>query len=103
MIIFPARCYHAGMFNITDKISERLIAQISAELWQEALLLSLIHILGILSNLFQEFLIIYCANKLNPLVALEMKFFFQLIQKFIVHICDTVSYTHLDVYKRQLL
>ena len=32
MIIFPARCYHAGMFNITDKISERLIAQISAEL-----------------------------------------------------------------------
>ena len=34
MIIFPARCYHAGMFNITDKISERLIAQISAELWQ---------------------------------------------------------------------
>ena len=21
MIIFPARCYHAGMFNITDKIS----------------------------------------------------------------------------------
>ena len=23
MIIFPARCYHAGMFNITDKISER--------------------------------------------------------------------------------
>ena len=28
MIIFPARCYHAGMFNITDKISERLIAQI---------------------------------------------------------------------------
>ena len=40
MIIFPARCYHAGMFNITDKISERLIAQISAELWQEALLAS---------------------------------------------------------------
>ena len=34
MIIFPARCYHAGMFNITDKISERLIAQINAELWQ---------------------------------------------------------------------
>lgn len=40
MIIFPARCYHAGMFNITDKISERLIAQIDAELWQEALLAS---------------------------------------------------------------
>lgn len=40
MIIFPARCYHAGMFNITDKISERLIAQINAELWQEALLAS---------------------------------------------------------------
>lgn len=40
MIIFPARCYHAGRFNITDKISERLIAQISAELWQEALLAS---------------------------------------------------------------
>lgn len=31
MIIFPARCYHAGMFNITDKISERLIAQISTQ------------------------------------------------------------------------
>ena len=28
------------MFNITDKISERLIAQINAELWQEALLAS---------------------------------------------------------------
>lgn len=40
MIIFPVRCYHAGMFNITDKISERLIAQINAELWQEALLAS---------------------------------------------------------------
>lgn len=42
MIIFPARCYHAGMFNITDKISERLIAQINAELWQEALLASVL-------------------------------------------------------------
>lgn len=31
MIIFPARCYHAGRFNITDKISERLMDQIVAE------------------------------------------------------------------------
>jgi len=46
MIIFPARCYHAGMFNITDKISERLIAQINAELWQEALLASGLELVG---------------------------------------------------------
>ena len=38
MIIFPARCYHAGRFNITDKISERLIAQISAWLGQLVIL-----------------------------------------------------------------
>lgn len=40
MILFPARCYHSGKFNITDNISERLIAQIDADIWQEALLAS---------------------------------------------------------------
>ena len=43
---------------------------------------------GILSNLFQEFLIIYCANKLNSFIALEVEFFFQFIQELIIDIRD---------------
>ena len=37
MIIFPAGLYHAGVFNITDSVSKRMIVQINADLWEEAL------------------------------------------------------------------
>lgn len=37
MIIFPAGLYHAGVFNITDSVSKRMIVQINADLWAEAL------------------------------------------------------------------
>lgn len=36
MILFPAECYHAGKFNVTSDLSERLVVQIDAELWEEA-------------------------------------------------------------------
>ena len=42
----------------------------------------------VLPNLFQQFLIVNSADKLNSLITLKMQFFFQFIQEFIIYICD---------------
>lgn len=40
MIFFPAGTYHSGKFNVDADFSERLVLQISAGLWREALSIS---------------------------------------------------------------
>lgn len=40
LIFFPAGLYHSGMFHLTDSISERIVVQINAALWQRARLLA---------------------------------------------------------------
>lgn len=40
LILFPAGMYHSGMFHVTEPVSERIVVQINAALWQRACLLA---------------------------------------------------------------
>lgn len=40
MVFFPADMFHSGKYDLTDDISERIIVQIDANLWDKALVLA---------------------------------------------------------------
>lgn len=49
LILFPVGLYHSGKFNLTSDVSERLIVQIHARLWEQASRLG-----GLLENDWQK-------------------------------------------------
>lgn len=57
LILFPAGLYHSGMFHITDNVSERIVLQINAELWDRARLLG-----GLPKSEWQQGLVILDAD-----------------------------------------
>ena len=57
LILFPAGLYHSGMFHITDNVSERIVVQINAELWERARLLA-----GLPKSTWQTELVILSAD-----------------------------------------
>lgn len=61
MVFFPAEIYHAGRYTLTDTISDRLVIQINADIWNKA-----IHYAGISDSCkWSENIVILNANAVS--------------------------------------
>ncbi len=57
LIFFPAGMYHSGLFHVTDTVSDRLVVQIQATLWNRISLMT-----GLSKNSWQQNLVILDAE-----------------------------------------
>lgn len=57
LIFFPAGMYHSGLFHVTDTVSDRIVVQINAALWNRLSLMT-----GLNKNSWQQNLVILDAE-----------------------------------------
>lgn len=57
LIFFPAGIYHSGLFHVTDTVSDRIVVQINAALWNRLSLMT-----GLNKNSWQQNLVILDAE-----------------------------------------
>ena len=62
MVFFPAEIYHSGRYTVTDIVSNRLVVQISAEIWDYA-----IHASGLINPDWQKNIVILSADAVSAL------------------------------------
>lgn len=60
MVFFPAEIYHSGRYTVTDIVSNRLVVQISAEIWDYA-----IHASGLINPDWQKNIVILSADAVS--------------------------------------